>query len=87
MNTDFVKARENAMCKFMRYSDNCNNNNPISKIKWRQKIETLISQNSTEADLQKAAVEQGMLTMRQDGVFKILQGITSFDEVERIAGF
>lgn len=51
------------------------------------KIEKLISENSTEADLQKAAIEQGMLTIQQDGILKILNGITSFDEVEKVVGF
>lgn len=52
-----------------------------------EKIEKLISENSTEGDLQKAAENQGMLTMQQDGILKILEGITSFDEVERVVGF
>jgi len=56
-------------------------------LKIDEKIEKLISQNSTESELQKAAEEQGMLTMQQDGILKILEGVTSFDEVERVVGF
>ncbi len=36
--------------------------------------------------LQQKAVEEGMLTMLQDGVLKALQGVTSLEEVYRVVG-
>lgn len=47
-------------------------------------IERLLITNPAEADIKDAAVKQGMLTMFQDGVLKILDGITSLDELQRI---
>lgn len=47
-------------------------------------VERLIMNNPPEADIQKTAVEQGMLTMYQDGILKILDGITTLDELHRI---
>lgn len=52
-----------------------------------QNVEKLISENSTETDFEKAAKEQKMLTMRQDGILKVLSGITSFEEIEKVVGF
>lgn len=47
-------------------------------------IERLLITNPAEADIKDAAVKQGMLTMFQDGILKILDGITSLDELKRI---
>lgn len=73
--------------------EKCNNTGYKGRIgvfevlKIDQNMEGLISRNSTESDFEEAAKEQGMLTMAQDGALKILNGITSFDEVERVVGF
>ncbi len=49
-------------------------------------IEESIYKNPTELDLARLAREGGMTTMQEDGTLKVLQGITSFDEVERVTG-
>jgi type II secretory ATPase GspE/PulE/Tfp pilus assembly ATPase PilB-like protein len=38
------------------------------------------------SDFKKTAIEQGMLTMAQDGLLKALEGITDVEEVFRVAG-
>lgn len=48
-------------------------------------IQNLIVKHATSAEIQKKAVEQGMVTMRQDGYLKALQGLTTLDEVNRVA--
>lgn len=48
-------------------------------------IQKLIVARSTTNDIQRVAVAQGMLTMRQDGYLKALQGITTIEEVNRVA--
>jgi type IV pilus assembly protein PilB len=49
-----------------------------------EKISNLISKNSSQTEIKKAAQKQGMLTMLQDGILKVLEGITSLEEVERV---
>jgi len=49
-----------------------------------QKIESAIEMNPSEREIWAAAKGQGILTMRQDGVLKALQGITSLKELERV---
>lgn len=49
-------------------------------------IERLILSDPSEASLRKAVLEQGMLTMREDGILKVLSGITSLEELERVVG-
>ena len=47
-------------------------------------IQRLIVAHATTAEIQRKAVEQGMITMRQDGYLKALQGITTLEEVNRV---
>lgn len=50
-----------------------------------EEIQNLIIKRATSAEIQRKAVEQGMVTMRQDGYLKTLQGITTIEEVNRVA--
>lgn len=50
-----------------------------------EEIQDLIVARSTSADIQRKAVEQGMITMRQDGYLKALTGVTTLEEVNRVA--
>lgn len=49
-----------------------------------EEIRTLIVSRATSLDIQHKAVEQGMITMRQDGYLKALTGITTLEEVNRV---
>lgn len=48
-------------------------------------IQNLIVKRSTSAEIQRQAIAEGMITMRQDGYLKALQGLTTLDEVNRVA--
>jgi type IV pilus assembly protein PilB len=48
-------------------------------------ISRMIMENVTDAQLRDAGIEQGMLTMIQDGYLKALEGITSLEEVLRVS--
>jgi type IV pilus assembly protein PilB len=48
-------------------------------------IQDLILKHSTSSAIQQAAIAQGMITMRQDGYLKALAGLTTLDEVNRVA--
>lgn len=50
-----------------------------------EKIQGLIVARATSAEIQKQAMEEGMITMRQDGYLKALQGLTTLEEVNRVA--
>jgi type IV pilus assembly protein PilB len=49
-----------------------------------EEIQGLIVTHATSIEIQHKAVEQGMITMRQDGYLKALQGITTLEEVNRV---
>ncbi len=48
-------------------------------------LERIILSNISEEELRKAAHQQGMITMFQDGIIKVLQGKTSLQEVLQAA--
>lgn len=50
-----------------------------------QDLKDVISQkDGLEAEIQKCIDAQGMITIKQDGLLKVLLGLTTFEEVERV---
>ncbi len=54
-------------------------------IKITRGIENLVIKNSTAQAIQDAAIQEGLITMLQDGYLKALDGITTIEEVLRVA--
>jgi type IV pilus assembly protein PilB len=50
-----------------------------------ESIQELILLKSTSAEINHAAKKQGMVSMREDGYLKALAGLTTLDEVNRVA--
>jgi type IV pilus assembly protein PilB len=50
-----------------------------------EKVARLILEHGSAGDIEKVAVEEGMITMKQDGYMKVVEGVTSLDEVLRVA--
>ena len=48
-------------------------------------IEKLILSSPSMSDIKKTAIRKGMVTLLQDGYMKVLEGVTSIEEVERVA--
>jgi type IV pilus assembly protein PilB len=44
-------------------------------------LRRMILQGASTADLQDTAVEEGMLTLRMDGIMKLRKGVTTLEEV------
>ena len=53
-------------------------------IKTNEAIEKIIPENPSEHEIKKVARAQSILSMRQDGIVKILNGITSLEEVQSV---
>jgi type II secretory ATPase GspE/PulE/Tfp pilus assembly ATPase PilB-like protein len=53
-------------------------------IKLNPSINEAINNNSSEDEIAKVALSEGILTMTQDGAIKILNGITTIEELERV---
>jgi len=51
-----------------------------------KEMERLILHDPTESEIRKEALRQRQTTMHQDGLLKVLAGVTDFGEVERALG-
>jgi type IV pilus assembly protein PilB len=50
-----------------------------------ERISRLILERVAAADIEKLAKEEGMVSLKQDGMLKVLEGITTIEEVLRVA--
>lgn len=50
-----------------------------------EKIGRLILEHAPAQEIEKQAVEEGMITMKQDGYMKVVEGVTTVDEILRVA--
>ncbi|MEA2007121.1 MAG: GspE/PulE family protein [Patescibacteria group bacterium] len=53
-------------------------------IEVNEKISKMIGDNTREEEIEKEAKEDGYTTMKQDGIIKILEGLTTIEEVQRV---
>ena len=69
----------------------CNNSGFTGRIgiyevlKVDEKVSQMVLQHASEAEIEKVAKEGGMITMIQDGYIKVLDGLTTIEEVLRVA--
>ena len=57
----------------------------IEILRISDEIETMILEEASSLDITKKALEQGMITLAEDGVLKVIEGVTSVSEVGRVA--
>lgn len=50
-------------------------------------IEKIIPTNPSEREIKEVSEKQGILNMKEDGVMKVLTGVTSLEEVESVVDF
>jgi len=50
-----------------------------------EKISRLILERASSSQIELEAREEGMIAMKQDGYLKVLEGITTIEEVLRVA--
>ncbi|OGE30621.1 hypothetical protein A2631_03630 [Candidatus Daviesbacteria bacterium RIFCSPHIGHO2_01_FULL_44_29] len=50
-----------------------------------ERISKMILEHASTGDMERVAIEEGMITMKQDGYLKALEGVTTIEEVLRVA--
>ena len=50
-----------------------------------EKIGRLILERAAATEIEKQAVDEGMVTLKQDGYLKVLEGLTTIEEILRVA--
>ena len=51
-----------------------------------EEMEKFILTSPSISSLRKKLIQKGMITIHQDGLLKVLQGITTIEEIERVTG-
>ena len=57
----------------------------FESLQMTDRIRRLVLEHKPTGELHKAAVEEGMVTLKQDGYLKALEGLTTIEEVLRVA--
>jgi general secretion pathway protein E len=50
-----------------------------------EKISSMIAQGASKSDIKEQAIKEGFIDMYQDGITRAANGITSLDEIARVA--
>jgi type IV pilus assembly protein PilB len=89
----FAKDGKKLMLPKIVGCEKCNNTGYLGRVAIyevmpiTEKLSKLIVSKAAASDIQKLAMEEGMLSMKQDGYVKVLEGVTSMDEVIRVAQY
>ncbi|HDH31255.1 MAG TPA: type II/IV secretion system protein [Candidatus Wolfebacteria bacterium] len=51
-----------------------------------KELEKIIAQEVVGSEIKKIAVASGMITIQQDGILKVVSGLTTFEEIKRTTG-
>jgi type IV pilus assembly protein PilB len=49
-----------------------------------EEIEKLTVERASSMAINRMAIEQGMITLRKDGLLKVIAGVTSVEEIFRV---
>ena len=50
----------------------------------KKEVEEAIINNPSDRDIKAAAASQNLLDMKQDGILRVLRGVSSLDELGRV---
>ena len=89
----FKKEGKKLMIPKIVGCEKCNNTGYMGRVAIyevmpvNEKLSKLIIEKASASLIQNAAMEDGMLSMKQDGYAKVLEGITTMEEVVRVAQY
>lgn len=84
INPEFIKIFDAVGCEKCNMTGYSGRIGIFEAILTDEAIEKIMPENPSEREIKKVARSQGILSMRQDGVVKILKGITSLTEVASV---
>jgi type IV pilus assembly protein PilB len=81
-----LKISKTKGCKLCNFTGYRNRIGIFEAFSLDDEMEKFILKNPSIAVLKDEAVKRGLITIKQDGLVKVLQGLTTIEEVERITG-
>ncbi len=89
----FKKEGKKMMIPKIVGCEKCNNTGYMGRVAIyevmpvNEKLSKLIIEKASASEIQRTAMEDGMLSMKQDGYAKVLEGVTTMEEVVRVAQY
>ena len=80
-----IKLYKGAGCKECNNSGYLGRGGIFETIVVTPTIARLIVERSSAEDIEKQAVAEGLITLKQDGYLKVLAGVTTLEEIFRVA--
>ena len=56
----------------------------VEILSFDEELDAILARNGTKAELKEAAVKKGFKSMRDDGILKVLEGVTSLEALAKI---
>ena len=81
---DTVKLPQNKGCRECGYTGYRGRAGIFEALIIDEEVEELILSSPSTSKIKNRAIEKGMITMRQDGVIKVLRGETTMEEINRV---
>jgi len=81
-----TKIRQAKGCKYCNFTGYRGRAGIFETFLVDDEMEKFILTNPSIAALREKAIKKGMITMKQDGLIKALEGVTTIEEVERVVG-
>ncbi|MEK7598207.1 MAG: GspE/PulE family protein [Patescibacteria group bacterium] len=88
-----LNSAENPSFYFGKGCDNCNDSGFKGRLAIYEAVyitdsirDIIIEKGGSESAIKEESRRLGFLTIRQDGILKVLMGLTTFEEVERVTG-
>lgn len=78
-----AKGKGCTYCNFTGYRDRIG---IFEVLKINKEMENLIQSSPRSSDVESIARKRGMLSLKEDGILKVLEGVTNLEEVERVTG-
>lgn len=81
-----LKIPQTKGCKYCNFTGYWERIGIFEVILLDEEMEKFILKNPSIASFRKLAIKKGMVTIFQDGIIKVLNGLTTIEEIERVTG-
>lgn len=80
-----IKLFKGQGCNFCAHTGYLGRTGIFEALVVTNKVSKLVLEHASSSEIENTAVDEGMITMKQDGYLKVLEGVTTLEEVLRVA--
>ncbi|MEW6170603.1 MAG: GspE/PulE family protein [Candidatus Omnitrophota bacterium] len=84
LGTDNIEIYEGKGCEFCRFTGFYGRTAIYELLILNPDIKNMVLNRVSNNEIKQKAIQQGMRTLRQDGILKVFEGLTTFSEIMRV---